>query len=62
VVSYDMATGKGFQDYDIGHEVFTLGQGRGWEATQDPPHAVGFHSRSACVGPSTGTTVVQNRY
>jgi F-box interacting protein len=46
---YDKVTGKSLQDYDdIGHEVFTLGQGRGWEATQDPPHAIGIQ-RPICT-------------
>jgi F-box interacting protein len=41
-VSYDEDTGVklGHLDYDIGHEVFTLGADCDWEFTQDPPHAV----------------------
>ncbi|CAN6343495.1 unnamed protein product [Urochloa humidicola] len=34
-------TGEYSQDYNVGHEVFTLGDGESWELTQDPPHAIG---------------------
>lgn len=34
---YDESGGK--LDYDIGHEIFTLG-GESWELTADPPHAI----------------------
>jgi F-box interacting protein len=43
----DVASGAVSQDYDIGHETFTLGGGGGsggagcWEPTVDPPHAIG---------------------
>ncbi|CAL4898083.1 unnamed protein product [Urochloa decumbens] len=51
-MSYDEVTGEWSQDYDIGHEVFTLGGGGGgggsWELTQDPPHAVGVQ-RPMCT-------------
>ncbi|RLN30546.1 putative F-box protein [Panicum miliaceum] len=52
-ISYDEATGECSQDYDIGHEVFTLGAAGGgggcaWELTQDPPHAVGI-ARPICT-------------
>ncbi|CAN6343656.1 unnamed protein product [Urochloa humidicola] len=47
-MSYDEVTGEWSRDYDIGHEVFTLGGGGGgngsWELTQDPPHAVGVQT------------------
>ncbi|KAF7002262.1 hypothetical protein CFC21_017769 [Triticum aestivum] len=37
---YKKPSGK--LDYDIGHEVFTLGNNSwSWEATADPPHAIG---------------------
>nr|TKW29228.1 hypothetical protein SEVIR_3G382200v2 [Setaria viridis] len=39
--SFNNVTGEYSQDYDIGHEVFTIGAGS-WELTQDPPHAVGI--------------------
>nr|CAB3466297.1 unnamed protein product [Digitaria exilis] len=34
------------EDYDIGHEVFTLGSGDGgsWEVTDDPPGAIGVEA------------------
>lgn len=35
----DEITGEEKLDYDIGHEVFTLG-GDNWEPTVDPPHAI----------------------
>jgi F-box interacting protein len=35
---YDDESG-GKLDYDIGHEIFTLG-GKSWELTADPPHAI----------------------
>ncbi|KAL6622503.1 hypothetical protein ACP70R_032382 [Stipagrostis hirtigluma subsp. patula] len=40
-IFFDEETGEYTQDYDIGHEVFTLGAGGSWERTEDPPHAVG---------------------
>ncbi|KAF8758189.1 hypothetical protein HU200_010637 [Digitaria exilis] len=49
--TFDEATDEWVQDgdYDIGHEVFTLGGGGGgggpsWELTDDPPHAIEFQS------------------
>jgi F-box interacting protein len=51
-VLYDEKTGVmlAHLDYDIGHEVFTLGAGgRRWEVTQDPPHAVGAQKRPICT-------------
>ncbi|TVU13976.1 hypothetical protein EJB05_37416, partial [Eragrostis curvula] len=38
------ADGKGWLDFEIGHEVFTLGgdvSEGSWELTDDPPHAIG---------------------
>jgi F-box interacting protein len=39
------------RDYDIGHEVFTLGGGSGssWELTEDPPHPVGVAQQPMCT-------------
>ncbi|CAN6227829.1 unnamed protein product [Urochloa humidicola] len=39
----DEAAGRYVLDYDIGHEIFTLGSGGSgsWELTQDPPRAIG---------------------
>ncbi|CAN6329733.1 unnamed protein product [Urochloa humidicola] len=48
---YDEVTGEWSRDYDIGHEVFTLGGGGSsscWELTQDPPHAIGVQ-RPMCT-------------
>jgi hypothetical protein len=64
---YDKVIGKGLQDYDdIGHEVFTLGPRPGQGGGGRPPkiHRTPSDSRgrSARVGPSTGTPVVQNRW
>jgi F-box interacting protein len=39
-LSYDDSRCNCKLDYDIGHEVFTLG-GDSWELTADPPHAIG---------------------
>ncbi|XP_062227351.1 putative F-box protein At2g02030 [Phragmites australis] len=36
----DVETGAHWLEYDIGHEIFTLG-GDSWEPTADPPHAIG---------------------
>ncbi|CAM0904363.1 unnamed protein product [Alopecurus aequalis] len=44
---YDESS-RGALDYDIGHEVFTLG-GDSWELTVDPPHAIGS-TPPACTG------------
>ncbi|KAI5015246.1 hypothetical protein ZWY2020_056636 [Hordeum vulgare] len=45
---FDESTGK--LDYDIGHEVFTLGDNSwSWKPTVDPPHAIG-HTRPVCTG------------
>nr|TKW29229.1 hypothetical protein SEVIR_3G382300v2 [Setaria viridis] len=47
-VSFDEATGEWSQDCTVGHEVFTLGGGDSWEATECPPHAAGVQ-RPVCT-------------
>ncbi|XP_004964136.1 uncharacterized protein LOC101774048 [Setaria italica] len=47
-VSFDEATGEWSQDCTVGHEVFTLGAGDSWEATECPPHAAGVQ-RPVCT-------------
>ncbi|KAF8667492.1 hypothetical protein HU200_052686 [Digitaria exilis] len=48
---FDDDTGEWAQEYDIGHEVFTLGVagGRSWELTEDPPHAIIGAQRPICT-------------
>uniref|UniRef100_A0A0D9W452 F-box domain-containing protein n=1 Tax=Leersia perrieri TaxID=77586 RepID=A0A0D9W452_9ORYZ len=47
---FDEDAGMATLDYDIGHEIFTLGGGR-WEATRDPPRPIHSNGRTpACTG------------
>uniref|UniRef100_A0A0D9W448 F-box associated beta-propeller type 3 domain-containing protein n=1 Tax=Leersia perrieri TaxID=77586 RepID=A0A0D9W448_9ORYZ len=50
MVSEDEVTGELTFEYDIGHEVLTLGEGHSWKKTEDPPHAIQANSRPVCVG------------
>uniref|UniRef100_A0A0E0P885 F-box associated beta-propeller type 3 domain-containing protein n=1 Tax=Oryza rufipogon TaxID=4529 RepID=A0A0E0P885_ORYRU len=49
MVLEDEDTGERSFEYDIGHEVFTLGLGHSWEITDNPPLAICPFARPVCM-------------